>query len=85
MAEAVARVADAAADVLASGDGARIVLGGCGTSGRIAFVVARHFNRILAAGGRAPPPFHYLCAGGDRALFASYEVRASPRGVRAGG
>ena len=50
-----------------------IVLSGCGTSGRIGFIVARAFNRIMEAAGRQPC-FHYLCAGGDPALFTSYEA-----------
>eukprot|EP00041_Stephanoeca_diplocostata_P019841 m.432496 g.432496 ORF g.432496 m.432496 type:complete len:650 (+) comp21408_c0_seq3:177-2126(+) len=50
-----------------------IVLSGCGTSGRVAFLVARAFNLLLDAVGLAPC-FRYLIAGGDAALFTSREA-----------
>lgn len=50
-----------------------IVISGCGTSGRIAFLTARTFNRYLnSIGGNEC--FHYIIAGDDRALFTSLEL-----------
>ncbi|KAL6060531.1 Glucokinase regulator [Balamuthia mandrillaris] len=56
-----------------------IVMSGSGTSGRIAFLCARAFNRLwCAAGGdesadRSGEVFHYLISGGEKALFSSQE------------
>jgi N-acetylmuramic acid 6-phosphate (MurNAc-6-P) etherase len=49
-----------------------IVISGAGTSGRLAFFIARTFNRILAQSGH-PPIFYYLMAGGDKALIRAQE------------
>ncbi|XP_050402998.1 glucokinase regulatory protein [Patella vulgata] len=49
-----------------------IILSGCGTSGRIAFSIARSFNDKLRKFG-ITPCFDYLLAGGDVALFTSQE------------
>mmetsp|Transcript_35352 Transcript_35352/g.88874 ORF Transcript_35352/g.88874 Transcript_35352/m.88874 type:complete len:375 (-) Transcript_35352:48-1172(-) len=53
-----------------------IVFTGCGTSGRIAFLCARAFNRQLRAAARPPTAecFHYLIAGGDQSLVLSQEL-----------
>ena len=53
--------------------GGHVVLSGSGTSGRMAFLLARAFNLRLARAGR-PQRCHYLCAGGDVALFSSREA-----------
>ena len=60
--------------------GGVVVLSGCGTSGRVAFVVATAFNKLLVAAGREPR-VKYVMAGGDAALFTSreYVARATPR------
>ena len=50
-----------------------IVLSGCGSSGRFAYLAVRKFNRILKQNGFVPN-FRYLLAGGDRALFVSIEA-----------
>lgn len=50
-----------------------IVMTGCGTSGRIAFLTARRYNSILVAAG-VRPLFHYLISGGDSALLLSDEL-----------
>lgn len=50
-----------------------IVLSGCGTSGRIAFLTARTFNAKLLELSRSPC-FKYLIAGRDKALFTSQEA-----------
>ena len=52
----------------------RIVLSGCGTSGRIGFMVVRAFNRILS-GLSLPKCYEYLIAGDDRSLFISQEAK----------
>ena len=49
----------------------RIVFGGCGTSGRIAHLLAAAYN--ARQGGEAHPRFHYLLAGGDAALLIPAE------------
>ena len=48
------------------------VLSGAGTSGRLAFLTARNFNRCLKAMGR-PEIFQYLIAGGDASLIKAQE------------
>lgn len=57
----------------AQGQPVRIVLSGSGTSGRMAFLMARRFNAALRGRG-LQPCFSYLCAGGDVALFSSREA-----------
>jgi N-acetylmuramic acid 6-phosphate (MurNAc-6-P) etherase len=61
------------AKYLASGDGC-IIFGGCGTSGRIAYLVAERFNQILQYELGQKPVFSYCCAGGDSALLLSDEL-----------
>lgn len=68
----MAQVAKVAADILKDTNNNAIILSGSGTSGRMAFVVARVFNKILLQKNLAPC-YHYLCAGGDIALFCSRE------------
>merc|ERR1712227_19515 len=50
-----------------------IVLGGCGTSGRLGFFVTRKFNRILKA-QKLHPAYEYSLAGDDEAIFVSNEI-----------
>ena len=52
----------------ATADGGAVVCTGSGTSGRLAYFVARAMNAALARQG-LPPRFHYLIAGGDHALI----------------
>ena len=52
---------------------ASIVFTGCGTSGRVGFLVARRFNAMLRARNHAPV-FRYLISGGDSALLLSDEL-----------
>jgi N-acetylmuramic acid 6-phosphate (MurNAc-6-P) etherase len=49
-----------------------IILSGAGTSGRIAFSIARAFNAVLEKHGK-PRCIHYLIAGGDAALLKVHE------------
>ncbi|XP_026219073.1 glucokinase regulatory protein [Anabas testudineus] len=50
-----------------------VVLSGCGTSGRLAFLTASSFNRDLRE-QKQSPVYSYIVAGGDRALFSSQEA-----------
>uniref|UniRef100_UPI003AB0A12B glucokinase regulatory protein n=1 Tax=Centroberyx gerrardi TaxID=166262 RepID=UPI003AB0A12B len=50
-----------------------VVLSGCGTSGRLAFLIASGFNRALRQ-LKQSPVYSYIIAGGDRALFSSQEA-----------
>lgn len=50
-----------------------IVLSGCGTSGRIAFLLATCFNQMLAD-RQHTQIYSYIIAGGDRALLTSQEA-----------
>jgi N-acetylmuramic acid 6-phosphate (MurNAc-6-P) etherase len=58
---------------LASPSNSKVILTGSGTSGRMAFLIARQFNRLAGSLG-LPSLFRYSCAGGDVALFASREA-----------
>lgn len=49
-----------------------IVMSGAGTSGRLAFFVAREFNKVMRGKGQSEC-FHYLMAGGDKALIRAQE------------
>jgi N-acetylmuramic acid 6-phosphate (MurNAc-6-P) etherase len=69
--DVIADVAVKAAECLQ--DDGVILLAGCGTSGRIAHVIARAFNEILCRKG-LPEKFLYFNAGGDAALFRSTEA-----------
>lgn len=60
-----------------------VVFAGCGTSGRVAFLCARQFNKIFSAdaqqnGDALPSPtasmFRYIMAAGDDALVLSIEL-----------
>jgi N-acetylmuramic acid 6-phosphate (MurNAc-6-P) etherase len=49
-----------------------IVLSGCGTSGRIAFLISRKFNQ-LAEAQKLRPCYRYIISGGDHAIMTSVE------------
>lgn len=66
------RMAETFADAIFRGD--KVVLGGCGTSGRLAFFCTRIFNKILRCEFSKEACFEYLMAGGDAALFVSQEL-----------
>ena len=69
---------NASGTVGGSSDEGVIVMGGCGTSGRIAYLISVRFNKILESllGASASPVgvFSYSCAGGDSALLLSDEM-----------
>ncbi|KAG7241062.1 hypothetical protein INR49_026093 [Caranx melampygus] len=50
-----------------------VVLSGCGTSGRLAFLMASSFNRELRKLNQSSV-YSYIIAGGDRALLTSQEA-----------
>ncbi|XP_072307022.1 glucokinase regulatory protein [Eucyclogobius newberryi] len=50
-----------------------VVLSGCGTSGRLAFLIATSFNKALQDLNKQPI-YTYIIAGGDKALFTSQEA-----------
>ncbi|CAH1773385.1 unnamed protein product [Owenia fusiformis] len=50
-----------------------VVMSGCGTSGRLAFMAARSFNEKLRGAG-ITDCFRYIIAGKDKALFTSQEA-----------
>ncbi|XP_029369300.1 glucokinase regulatory protein [Echeneis naucrates] len=50
-----------------------VVLSGCGTSGRLAFLMASSFNRELKKLNQSLV-YSYIIAGGDKALFSSQEA-----------
>lgn len=66
------RAVDEAAAVLSCNGKKKIIISGAGTSGRLAMIAARSFNRIARLAG-ADPCFHYLIAGGDLALIMAQE------------
>ncbi|XP_063080226.1 glucokinase regulatory protein [Engraulis encrasicolus] len=67
------KVAERVKAILKNPEDSLIVLSGCGTSGRIAFLLSNTFNRILA-GRHQKPVYTYIIAGGDRALLTSQEA-----------
>ena len=65
------RIAQKATEMLKDNSGeTAIVLSGCGTSGRLAFILAKKFSQ-LAKTQQLPVCYEYLISGGDIALFSS--------------
>jgi N-acetylmuramic acid 6-phosphate (MurNAc-6-P) etherase len=73
----IQRIVDATVDLLQEDEvttgSCAIVLSGCGTSGRLAFMTARSFNRVQQQFSLRQC-FDYLVAGKDEALFVSREL-----------
>ncbi|GIQ79815.1 hypothetical protein KIPB_000514 [Kipferlia bialata] len=70
----IQRVADWVAEQGEDGKPVSVTMGGAGTSGRLAYFVARCLTERLAGTDAAPSlSFHYLIAGGDRALVRAQE------------
>ncbi|KAL3869711.1 hypothetical protein ACJMK2_042362 [Sinanodonta woodiana] len=69
----LSKLAVLASDIIQDTSGSCIVLSGCGTSGRLAFITARSFNEQLKKSGKESI-YDYLIAGGDKALFTSQEA-----------
>ena len=72
--EQCAVVAEAIVEHVLTAPNAKIVLSGCGTSGRIGFMVVRAFNKIMS-NLSLPNYYEYLVAGADRSLFISREAK----------
>lgn len=71
---AMDRITQKATEMLKDSSGeTAIVLSGCGTSGRLAFILAQKFSQ-LAKTQQLPVCYEYLIAGGDIALFTSLEA-----------
>lgn len=60
-------------DVLKDPEDGLIVLSGCGSSGRLALLLANSFNKLLKGLHRAPC-YTYIISGGDKALLTSQEA-----------
>ncbi|CAK8691361.1 unnamed protein product [Clavelina lepadiformis] len=75
---AMVKVAEVAKKLIFQSDSGKslIIMSGCGTSGRIAFMMARTFNRFLKL---TEKKFAYTIAGGDQALFTSQEAPEDDR------
>ena len=71
-------VADLARELVSShlqlGISNRIVISGCGTSGRIAWLCARYLSHVISMAGGCPGAAMYLIAGGDQSLVVSNEL-----------
>lgn len=71
--ETMKTISEEILSVLHSPENSMIVLSGCGTSGRLGFLVSQSFNEISRQQG-LPPLYQYQIAGGDAALFVSVEA-----------
>ncbi len=72
--KALEETVSAAVEALSDPENSTIVMTGSGTSGRIAYFVARSFNSILHSIGVKHSVFQYLISGGDTALLESEEL-----------
>ncbi|XP_061072052.1 glucokinase regulatory protein isoform X2 [Conger conger] len=71
--QTIVHVAKKVEDILKNPEGRLIVLSGCGTSGRLAYLLATSFNRLLT-GLKKERVLAYIIAGGDKALLTSQEA-----------
>ena len=71
--DAIEKVAQTCCGFVNGSQPGKIVMSGCGTSGRVAYLTARRFENILQAGGfcKHESIFEYTIAGGDSALLLS--------------
>ncbi|CAH2245364.1 glucokinase regulatory [Pelobates cultripes] len=69
----VADIANRVQEVLKNPEDGLIVLSGCGTSGRLAMLLANSFNRLLK-GLHKTPCYSYIISGGDRSIVSSQEA-----------
>lgn len=70
---AMTDVAKKVQEVIKDPEDSLIVLSGCGTSGRLAFLLANSFNQLLK-GLYRKPCYSYIIAGGDRTLVMPQEA-----------
>lgn len=59
--------------IIENPDDGLIVLSGCGTSGRVALLLANSFNRLMS-GLHQKPCYTYIIAGGDRSIVTAQEA-----------
>ncbi|KAJ8333330.1 hypothetical protein SKAU_G00422260 [Synaphobranchus kaupii] len=71
--QTIVHVAKKVEDILKHPEDSLIVMSGCGTSGRLAYLLAISFNRLLK-GLKKQQVFAYTIAGGDKALLTSQEA-----------
>ncbi|KAM9334271.1 glucokinase regulatory protein [Symphorus nematophorus] len=71
--EALMEVAKRVELILKDPQESLVVLSGCGTSGRLAFLISSCFNRALRELNQTPV-YSYIIAGGDKALLSSQEA-----------
>ncbi|XP_072227339.1 glucokinase regulatory protein [Leuresthes tenuis] len=71
--ETLVEVAERVALILKDPLDSLVVLSGCGTSGRLAFLITSGFNRALRQLNHSLV-YSYIIAGGDRALLSSQEA-----------
>ncbi|KAM9836019.1 glucokinase regulatory protein [Aulostomus maculatus] len=71
--ETLMEVAQRVELILKDSEDSLVVLSGCGTSGRLAFLIASCFNRALKRLNQSQI-YSYIIAGGDRALLSSIEA-----------
>ncbi|XP_063770997.1 glucokinase regulatory protein [Pseudophryne corroboree] len=69
----VANIAKRAQEIIEDPDHGLIVLSGCGTSGRLALLLASSFNRLLR-GLHKTPCYTYIIAGGDRCVVTAADA-----------
>jgi len=67
------KISEWAVEVLENSNDTAIVLSGCGTSGRMAFFLARKFSQ-LAEAQQMSANYDYLIAGGDVAVLTALEA-----------
>ncbi|XP_053317085.1 glucokinase regulatory protein [Spea bombifrons] len=69
----VADIAKRVQEILKNPEDGLIVISGCGTSGRLALLLANSFNRMLK-GLHKTPCYTYIISGGDRSIVTSQET-----------
>ncbi|KAJ8398060.1 hypothetical protein AAFF_G00431370 [Aldrovandia affinis] len=71
--QTLVHVAKKVEDILKDPEDSVIVMSGCGTSGRLAYLLVTFFNKLLK-GLQRPQIFTYIIAGGDKAILTSQEA-----------
>ncbi|XP_068135923.1 glucokinase regulatory protein [Hyperolius riggenbachi] len=69
----MANIAKQVQEVIENPDDGLVVLSGCGTSGRLALLLANSFNHLLQ-GLHRKPCYTYIIAGGDRSIVTAQEA-----------
>ncbi|KAM9316320.1 glucokinase regulatory protein [Gastrophryne carolinensis] len=69
----IADVATRVQEIIENPDDGLVVLSGCGTSGRLALLLAKSFNHLLQ-GLHKTPCYTYIIAGGDRSIVKAQEA-----------